>query len=103
MANRKKDKKQGQLYVAGSPFKDLLPTFIKTASREPTPVKPVDVEEEYIEISNEVGFVGHLPDWPGDEEALEHDFGTDVDPETFNFQKLDTWKFPKTFLKDPRL
>ena len=85
MANRKKDKKQGQLYVAGSAFKDIVPTFIKAQPREGIPAKVVEIEEDFIEISNNVEFMGHLEEWPGDEVALDHEFNLDIDPETFTF------------------
>ena len=103
MANRKKDKKQGQLYVAGTAFKDLVPSWIKIQPREGQSAKVVDIEEDYVEISNDVEYLGHLPEWPGDEAAEEHDFGLDLDPEAINFTCLDKWKLPASFVKDQRL
>jgi hypothetical protein len=67
-------------------------------------MKPVEVTEEYIEISNNVEYLGHLPQWPGDEEAENFDFGLYVEPENVQFEPIDDdWKLHKSFVSDRRL
>ena len=52
-------------------------------------MKPVEIDQEFVEISNNVEYLGHLPQWPGDEEAENHEFGLYVDPDNIQFQPID--------------
>jgi hypothetical protein len=58
----------------------MQPSGVTNEPRVGTPCKPVEPLEEFTEIANDVKFQ-EFPEeiaWPGDEEALAFEFGTDV-------------------------
>ena len=89
----------GPLYVAGTPFTDLKPEEITTEPRVGNPCTAVEPVEDFIEIANDVKYQAFQEDmaWPGDEVALEHDFGVDVPQKDVEFTPCDDFKLPETY------